>query len=878
MNDQRPKDRPSAWEGPLPPGHADLAATTSRQPLQSTDIESENVPHELSTIDNPLAKFGVPVESLPAGTMLGADYEILRPIARGGMGIVYRARQRKLDRIVAVKMLRPGYLSGSVETQRFLTEARAAASLKHRNIVAIYDVGDFAGAPFFSMECVDGGSVADELREGPLSPRRAATLLQSVALAVAFAHQAGILHRDIKPANILLDTHDNPKISDFGLAKCLNDDPSLTVSGTFLGTPAYAPPEQVLGQRSTVTERSDVYSLGATLFHMLTGSPPFHAQTFAEIIQLVLNREPQSPRDVNSVVPRDLETICLKCLEKDPRRRYASAQELADDLARFLDYRPITARPLHSLERIARWCRRHPARLATGFAAVILIAVAVLAGVVRSQRSEIRERTADRLVLLAAQESQRGRWRGALEYLDQARGYPTADVVAISLQRIQALLALNERDQAESELKQLAMRTDLGDKAGEVRLLLGDFALAKMGGQQAALDDLHAARRLGVSAASDAYAQGLLAERTIDAIAHFENALERNPYHHSAHSALLFALFVLGHDADVQNRAQSMSLLFPDDPSPHFTAGLSRLFQDDVPGAQVHFDRACKSLSEEDRRLLDDLSNFVGATNTVLKRTTRPEEYLSTMLEIPKLLARGSRLLTSHNSRFGSASNPGQIANLPWIRESWGRYWNMMLTRSFRSHADLVREYQEIIAGHPDGYFSYMQAIEIWNHVEGAIAPDNSGRLRELFQQAVDSDSLFPFYRRDALIQAISCARYECQPGGEVFNESVRDRTITQLMDFVQRDDLSSEEYLHLADVCFIAQKLNLAGEVCSRWEARFPKEPDVIFAQLWLAGMEQRHDRVLELSKRIPRDHKRFQDMQPVVDRARKSLGKQAE
>jgi WD40 repeat protein len=316
-----------------------------------------------------------------------ADYELLEEIAHGGMGIVYKARQVSLDRTVAVKMLLFGALASQETVQRFRIEAAAAASLQHPNIVAIYEVGFHDSQHFFAMEYVAGRSLADVVRDGPLAPRRAAAYLKAIAEAIHYAHERGILHRDLKPSNVLIDAFDQPKVTDFGLAKRLETEIELTLSGQLLGSPNYMPPEQAAAKRGAVGKRSDVYALGAILYHLLTGRPPFVAPTVAETLQEVLNTEPVPPRVLNPGVPLDLDTICLKCLEKDPTKRYQTAALLAEELDHFLKDEPIRARAVTRVERGWRWCRRKP--LVAGLAAgLVLVFTAGLLGVVTEWRRE----------------------------------------------------------------------------------------------------------------------------------------------------------------------------------------------------------------------------------------------------------------------------------------------------------------------------------------------------------------------------------------------------------------------------------------------------------------------------------------------------------
>lgn len=309
------------------------------------------------------------------------DYELLDEIAHGGMGVVYKARQTSLNRVVAVKMILAGQLANDGEVKRFQAEAEAAANLHHPGVVAIYEVGIHAGQHYFSMEYVEGPNLAQLMRDQPVPASRAAEYLREMAEVVDFAHNQGVLHRDLKPSNILIDPHGRVRITDFGLAKKVAGNSDLTITGQVIGTPSYMSPEQSLAQHHRVGPASDIYALGAIFYELITGRPPFRSETPTETMRQVQQDEPVRPRLLNPKLPRDLETICLKCLEKESQRRYASAKALADELGRFLQGEPILARPLGSLARAARWTRRHAWAVGSSATIAILLAAIMVGGI-----------------------------------------------------------------------------------------------------------------------------------------------------------------------------------------------------------------------------------------------------------------------------------------------------------------------------------------------------------------------------------------------------------------------------------------------------------------------------------------------------------------
>jgi predicted Ser/Thr protein kinase len=330
-----------------------------------------------STVTELHGSSGVTASATEAGEHVRyfGDYELLEEIARGGMGVVWKARQTSLKRDVALKMIRAGALASPEEVQCFLREAEAAANLQHPNIVAIHEVGEHEEQHYFSMDYIAGRNLGALVKDATLSAQAAARYVKIIAEAVHFAHQRGTLHRDLKPQNVLIDEADQPRITDFGLAKIMKDDSRLTQTGTVMGSPSYMPPEQAAGRMGEIGPASDVYSLGAMLYELLTGRPPFQGATAMATLHDVIEAEPTAPRRLKPDIPTDLETICLKCLEKAPLVRYPTARALAEELERFLKGEPIQAQPPSGVRKALYWARRHPGILAQ-LAAFVMVALA----------------------------------------------------------------------------------------------------------------------------------------------------------------------------------------------------------------------------------------------------------------------------------------------------------------------------------------------------------------------------------------------------------------------------------------------------------------------------------------------------------------------
>jgi WD40 repeat protein/tRNA A-37 threonylcarbamoyl transferase component Bud32 len=369
-------------------------------------------------------------------------YEIVSELGRGGMGVVYKARQIKLNRLVALKMILSGVHAGAAALARFRTEGEASARLQHPNIVQVYEVGEQGGLPYFSLEFCAGGSLERKLNGTPLSPGEAAELVETLARAMAAAHLKGVVHRDLKSANVLLAEDGTPKIGDFGLAKMLGE-AGQTASGAVMGTPSYMAPEQAGGRSKDIGPPCDVYALGAILYECLTGRPPFKAATALDTILQVVGNDPVPPTRLNAKVPRDLETVCLKCLRKEPSRRYAGASELAEDLRRFRAGEPIAARPAGAAERLGKWVRRRPA-VAALLGLVALLSAAGAGGILLALGEAVRESNNARSEQGRAEEARA--WASASE-ADARRNLERARRGAYSLQ-LNRVAAVREKDPA----------------------------------------------------------------------------------------------------------------------------------------------------------------------------------------------------------------------------------------------------------------------------------------------------------------------------------------------------------------------------------------------------------------------------------------------
>jgi hypothetical protein len=571
MPDPVPQRHPG--DGPPPggptPGPTVEAGRTPVRPVAATTLATE--------IGDPQVPATLP--AVPAGVS-PPGYEILGLLGRGGMGVVYQALQVSLNRVVALKMVGAGAEASREELARFRAEAEAVARLQHPHIVQIFEIGEHEGRPYFALEYVGGGTLARRLDGTPLPPREAAALAQTLARAVHSAHGARVIHRDLKPANILLPEGADglpdaarPKIADFGLAKLL-DNADRTHDGAVMGTPSYMAPEQAEGRSRDIGPATDVYALGAILYECLTGRPPFRAADVRETIRQVLLDDPVAPRELQPGVPRDLETVCLKCLRKDAAGRYPGADELADDLGRFLGDEPVRAWRTGTFYRARKFARRNKA-LVGGTVAVLLTLAAGLIGTAlglaeaRTAEREARRLLAESYAQAAELAARRGAWREALENNDRALAAGHPGSVDLRLAKVRAWRALDETDAALNGLEELA--ADPAAREGDARAALwrADLLLLRSESRNAPehLAGIRHALDAGLPPAEAEYARGMLAGTLPDAETHLRRALELDTFHQRARAVLTGTYLVLARYAEVRQQVAIAGALFPDDPT-----------------------------------------------------------------------------------------------------------------------------------------------------------------------------------------------------------------------------------------------------------------------------------------------------------------------
>jgi serine/threonine protein kinase len=849
-------------------------------------------------------------------------YEILGELARGGMGIVYKARQLRLNRLVAIKMILTGPLAGPAELTRFQREAEAVACLQHPNIVQIFEVGEHHGRPFLALEHVAGGSLDRRLAGTPQPPAVAAALVEMLARAVHAAHQAGIVHRDLKPANVLLagaaggnategvpdgaaDTPARdrgtareegtarrpfpedliPKITDFGLAKRLDVDSGQTPSHAVLGTPSYMAPEQALGRPQQVGTAADVYALGAILYECLTGRPPFKAATPYDTLIQVVAADPVPPRQLQPGVPLDLDTVCLQCLAKEPAQRYPTAVALAEDLQRFLQDRPVLARPAGSLVRLGKFVRRNQAlsgAVLAVFLALVLGIAGTTAGLVRARADRTRalnaesaaradrdQASADRDRAQAAERDaqqrlaqshyqaarlamQRGAWRAALTQLDAALAAGHPDEMALRFDKVRAWYAVHEVRRASRELEALARRPDLGDLEGQVLLWRGDIAWDHHADDRA-IDLIRQATHKKLPVADRAYAHGLLAKTSPDAVRDFHAALAADPFHRKANAMVAALLLLMGQLDESGERITFGERLFPEDPTFKALRAAWLALQGDRKGADALLGQLGKQVSGRQvvtARAIVEMFHYVHQMNRVLDGTssTSMEWLILKMAPAYAKLALLQRIIGqergSDTADFLLPIPPVFVTTVRPLKNLslWSLVWG--------NHDQLIKTLDCILPMNPDALLHYLRGLLL-------LKKDRWAEAERDFT-AVATTSSIANVRKLALFAAIACQWKLAHQSGRTDQARLKARALESTRQLVSRG-VSRDTAPYLIVVALGTGEVGLAHEIVASWERLAPRDPAVQHKRMEVEFAWGAYGRVLETAarvlKRFPRE-----------------------
>ncbi len=799
-------------------------------------------------------------------------YEIIRRIAAGGMGVVLLARQVELGRLVALKMIKGGVLADREQVERFHAEARAVAALEHPNIISVHDVGVVDGQCYFSMSFIDGPSLAEHLREGPLDGSRAAQLLRTIARAVAYAHRKGVVHRDLKPANVLLAVQSDvpvadrlpgkeadalpdhrstesfrPIVTDFGLAKRADAESGMTQTGQILGTPSYMPPEQALGQ-SDIGPAADIYSLGAILYAALTGRPPFQAARVVETLRMVTEAEPLPPRQLVPHIDRDLETICLKCLEKAPDKRYESADALAADLDRYLNGDPIVARPVGALERTWRWCRRRPA-VALLAALLLILAIAgpwtaLVQARLRSEADRHR-RTAERTQLRFRRErdrandaaerarratrqaeenyaktldtslaiaAERAQWKEVLELTAEAERALPSRVNHYRLVKCKALFGLTRIKELRSEVERLWELEDKGEDAAEITLwwaevnsLQGEIARAR--------DWFIEAIELKLPPAEEAYARSMLAETTPEAIELLQRAIEIDPFHQRAYAVLAVNLVLLGRRAEAAELARTGRRLFPQDSTFSLVKLMVEFFENDSVGLE-------RAIDDLRPRLPQDIFNGLVS----LLRTLHEERAVLLEWDEGGVTARRAMRLMGGfwqvrrllNQEGGGGESLTAIKHSPTVMAAYSPLlelfspWKLPLVLT--GNLDIYEPLKETAKRHPDGWFLLINGVV-------ALIRNQPREAIPLLEEAARRPHLWADTEREplyALAMAHMMAAIKHPAGSQARLDELK-KSIEPAQHYVRSGDVPDRRVGYLVRIARRSGEFSLAQEIIDR-------------------------------------------------------------
>jgi hypothetical protein len=830
-------------------------------------------------------------------------YEIVGELGRGGMGVVYEARQVSLNRLVAVKMILTGALAGGAEVARFKREAEAVARLQHPNIVQVFEIGEHNGVPFVALELCSGDSLDRKLAGMPLPPRDAAALVEVLARAMHHAHQRSVVHRDLKPANVLLshggdasygtdESHPSrpshpsnsliPKITDFGLAKKL-DEPGLTHSGAVVGTPSYMAPEQAQGQSKQIGPAADIYALGVILYECLTGRPPFKAPTVMETLVQVIHDDPVPPRRLQPRLPRDVETICLKCLHKEPSHRYASASDLADDLGRFQRSEPILARPAGFLVRLGKLARRN--RALTGAVTAIFLALVLgiggtTAGLVQARadrtralaaesaartdrdsartdrdRAQAAERDAQQRLAQSHYQAarlamQRGAWRAALVELDAALAAGHPNEVALRFDKVRAWYAVHEVRRASRELDTLARRSDLGDLEGPVLLWRGDIAWERSG-DDTALDLVRQATHKNLPVADRAYARGLLADSSPAAVRHFQAALAADPFHRKANAMVASLLLLLGRLDESGEQITFGERVFPEDPTFKFLRAAWLALRGDRKLADALLAQAEKQVSARQvatARAIVECLHYVHEVNRVLDGAADTPMW-RLMLGVAPAFAKLATLQRAIDQERGADTVDFLLPLPPVFVKAVRPLRKRGLSVLLDGPDEIIKTLDLILPIHPEGVLHYIRGLQLHQKDRWAEAERD-------FTAASTAYSIARV-RKPALFSAIVCQWYLARQSGQSDQAELKARALQNTRQLV-RLGASPDMAPHLIMVALGTGEVALASMILAEWERQAPRELAVQQKRMEVEFAQGAYGRVLETAgKVLKRDHK---------------------
>ena len=784
-----------------------------------------------------------PVGKAPTDLPQIPGYMVEELIGKGGMGVVYRARQVKTGRrVVALKIIQPRHLSGDLAEiakaqSRFQREIEATARLQHEHIVQIYEAGESGGDWFYAMQFIAGDSLRGWIRKQRLTPNQAVQFVEQAARGLTHAHELGVVHRDISPDNILIDeAKQRALVADFGLAKLHETTEASTQATEVLGKHAYMPPEQYSGEAD---ERADIYSLGITLYEAITGRLPFAGRSFQELAMSIQQTQPPSPRKLVPSLSSDLETICLKCLEKSPADRYQTATALADDLSRFRHGEPILARPLSRVERLARWVR-HNQRLAGALAASVLLLLSLILvgwaaqgqlGTLRGQN--VQEAFAKSLVT-ARSLGQQGDWRQALVLLQELKSFDSASETRRQLEVARAHLALDDLQSYRAAVEVLGQRKDSGELAAQVSLFSAN--VSRLEGNVADADaKTQAAIDLGLAPAQRFFALSLLADSTPEAKQHLENALAADPLYQEALADLTGLHLMYGEHELARSRIQAGRLLFPQDIRLPMFAALSHA----LCGENEAVERELQPL--EQRLTPQQVKDFRQAVERISQSAETLERSIigsSDPSSLRDMMQLGSLLLKLWESQRSTANPEEGLhstdvilsgATFPPVLRKFFVPMRAVILRQINPLEGMLNGDGQMLADlasaakvHPDAALFFWQASL---HVRG-------GRFQEALEPALQgahSPALFKSLRVRCRTIAAVCI---VQPEAKDLPLPTAQRANDQIRRALQEGDLQADEWLFAGRVAVHAQDTPLIAEIFSRWEKVNPGHPNIAFVR----------------------------------------------